>query len=104
MNPMDLKRGVDSAVKVVMDDLEARAKPISKPEEIAQVATIASNGDTVIGKMIADAFEKVGKDGTITVADGKTMEHELEVVEGMKFDRGYISPYFLTDNKTQKCL
>merc|ERR1719502_402450 len=76
---------------------------IESPKDIKNVATIASNGDSAIGKMIAQAFERVGKDGTITVADGKTMEHELEVVEGMKFDRGYISPYFITDNKTQKC-
>merc|ERR1719191_1999405 len=100
---MDVKRGIDAAVKCMTEDLTARAKPISRPEEIAQVATIASNGDAEIGKMIADAFEKVGKDGTITVSDGKTMTHELEVVEGMKFDRGYISPYFITDTKTQKC-
>merc|ERR1719188_2816492 len=103
MNPMDLKRGIDSAVKLVIEDLESRAKPISKSEEICQVATISANGDQVIGKMVADAFEKVGKDGTITVAEGKTMEHELDVVEGMKFDRGFISPYFITDNKAQKC-
>merc|ERR1712039_268891 len=79
-----------------------RAKPISKPEEISQVATISANGDTIIGKMVADAFERVGKEGTITVAEGKTMEHELEVVEGMKFDRGFISPHFITDTKAQK--
>jgi len=103
MNPMDLKRGMDSAVKAVLEDLEKRAKPISKPEEICQVATISANGDVAMGKMVADAFEKVGKDGTITVAEGKTMEHELEVVEGMKFDRGYISPHFITDTKAQKC-
>merc|ERR1719276_503481 len=76
---------------------------ISKPEEIKQVATIASNGDVTIGSMISEAFERVGKDGTVTVSDGKTMEHELEVVEGMKFDRGYISAQFITDNKAQKC-
>merc|ERR1719436_421530 len=103
MNPMDLKRGIDAAVKAVLEDLGQRAKPISKPEEILQVATISANGDVAIGKMVADAFERVGKDGTITVSEGKTMEHELEVVEGMKFDRGYISPYFITDNKSQKC-
>merc|ERR1719316_2320228 len=102
MNPMDLKRGIDAAVKVVTEDLENRAKPISSPAEIKQVATIASNGDEAIGQMIAEAFEKVGKDGTITVAEGKTIDHELEVVEGMKFDRGYISPYFITDSKAQK--
>merc|ERR1719210_2738264 len=104
MNPMDLKRGIDASVRVVMEDLEKRAKPISNRDEIEQVATISANGDVVIGKMVADAFEKVGKDGTITVSEGKTMEHELEVVEGMKFDRGYISPYFVTDNKAMKCL
>merc|ERR1719197_323918 len=102
MNPMDLKRGIDASVKVVMEDLDARAKMISSPEEIKNVATIASNGDTVIGGLIANAFEKVGKDGTITVSDGKTLDHELEIVEGMRFDRGYISPYFVTDNKTLK--
>merc|ERR1719476_44592 len=103
MNPMDLKRGIDSAVRVVMEELETLAKPIANPEEIRQVATISANGDTVIGGLVAEAFERVGKDGTITVAEGKTMEHELEVVEGMKIDRGYISPYFITDNKAQKC-
>merc|ERR1712135_266786 len=102
MNPMDLKRGIDAAVKVVLEDLETRAKPISKPEEIFQVATISANGDAAIGKMVADAFERVGKEGTITVAEGKTMEHELEVVEGMRFDRGFISPHFVTDTKAQK--
>merc|ERR1719215_917028 len=99
---MDLKRGIDAAVKLVLEDLEKRSTPISKPEEIKQVATISANGDIAIGQMVADAFERVGKDGTITVSDGKTLEHELEVVEGMKFDRGYISPYFLTDAKAQK--
>jgi chaperonin GroEL len=81
MNPMDVKRGIDSAVKVLLEDLETRATPISGPDEIMQVATISANGDKVIGQMIADAFKKVGKSGTITVADGKTLEHELEVVE-----------------------
>merc|ERR1719361_2741580 len=100
---MDLKRGIDVAVKLVLENLEGLAKPISKPEEISQVATISANGDTAIGKMVADAFERVGKDGTITVAEGKTMEHELDVVEGMKIDRGFISPYFVTDAKAQKC-
>ena len=102
MNPMDLKRGIDAAVKVVLEDLASNAKAITTPEEIMQVATIASNGDKVIGNLIAQAFEKVGKDGTITVSEGKTLEHELEVVEGMKFDRGYISPYFVTNQKTLK--
>jgi len=102
MNPMDLKRGIDASVKLVVDDLEKRRTDISKPEEIQQVATISANGDAVIGRMVAEAFEKVGKDGTITVAEGKTLDHELEVLEGMKFDRGYISPYFVTDQKAQK--
>jgi len=101
MNPMDIKRGMDKAVKVVLEDLAAQATMITKAEDICNVATIAANGDKEIGQMITDAFEKVGKDGTITVSDGKTLEHELEVVEGMKIDRGYISPYFITDNKTQ---
>jgi len=104
MNPMDLKRGIDAAVKVVLEELDKMAKPVAKTEEIAQVATISSNGDEVIGNMVADAFDKVGKSGTITVAEGKTMEHELEVVEGMKFDRGFISPYFITDQKAQQCV
>jgi len=102
MNPMDIKRGMDQAVQIVLEDLAAQATMIEDPESIRNVATIAANSDTSIGNMITEAFEKVGKDGTITVADGKTLEHELEVVEGMKFDRGYISPYFITDNKTQK--
>merc|ERR1719499_3012337 len=103
MNPMDLKRGIDSAVKAVLVELEKMAKPIAEPQEIRQVATISANGDEVVGGLVADAFERVGKDGTITVADGKTLVHELEVVEGMKFDRGFISPYFVTDTKAQKC-
>merc|ERR1740121_1726747 len=102
MNPMDIKRGMDAAVKTVLDDLAAQATTIDSPASIKSVATIASNGDEGIGGMICDAFEKVGKDGTITVSDGKTMEHELEVVEGMKLDRGYISPYFVTNAKAQK--
>lgn len=102
MNPMDIKRGMDHAVKVVLEDLSEQATMIDDPEAIRSVATIAANGDEIIGNLITEAFEKVGKDGTITVADGKTLEHELEVVEGMKFDRGYISPYFLTDAKAQK--
>merc|ERR1719453_2940304 len=99
---MDLKRGIDMATKAVLDAVSATAKPISSPEEIRQVATIASNGDTTIGALIAEAFEKVGKDGTITVAEGKTLNHELEVVQGLKFDRGYISPYFITNKKSQE--
>merc|ERR1719362_2560624 len=102
MNPMDIKRGMDQATKMVLDDLSAAAIMIDSPESVMNVATIAANGDKAIGKLITEAFEKVGKDGTITVSDGKTMEHELELVEGMKFDRGYISPYFITNSKTQK--
>mmetsp|Transcript_89833 Transcript_89833/g.279573 ORF Transcript_89833/g.279573 Transcript_89833/m.279573 type:complete len:578 (-) Transcript_89833:59-1792(-) len=102
MNPMDIKRGMDQAVKIVLDDLAAQATTISSPESIKSVATIAANGDEQIGSMITEAFEKVGKDGTITVSDGKTLHHELEVVEGMKLDRGYISPYFITNQKSQK--
>lgn len=103
MNPMDVKRGMDKACKIVLDDLTEQATMIDDPSAIRNVATIAANGDAKIGDMITEAFERVGKDGTITVADGKTLEHELEVVEGMKFDRGYISPYFMTDPKSQKC-
>jgi len=102
MNPMDIKRGMDQAVKVVLEDLSVQATMIDSPDSIKSVATIAANGDEQIGDMITTAFEKVGKDGTITVQDGQTMAHELEVVEGMKLDRGYISPYFITNAKAQK--
>merc|ERR1712216_12626 len=103
MNPMDLRRGIQSAVDVVVAELKSSAKLISTTEEIAQVGTISANGEREIGDLIARAMEKVGKEGVITVADGKTLENELEVVEGMKFERGYISPYFITNSKTQKC-
>lgn len=102
MNPMDLKRGIDAAVKLVVEDLAKQSKKIESGDEIKQVATIASNSDQEIGEMIAAAFEKVGKDGTITVKEGKTLHHELEVVDGCKFDRGFISPYFVTNTKTGK--
>jgi chaperonin GroEL len=103
MNPMDLRRGIQSAVDVVVAELKSSAKLISTTEEIAQVGTISANGEREIGDLIARAMEKVGKEGVITCADGKTLENELEVVEGMKFERGYISPYFVTNPKTQKC-
>jgi chaperonin GroEL len=96
-NPMDLKRGVDMAVVAVLDELKAKAKKVTSSEEIAQVGTISANGDHEIGAMIAKAMQKVGNDGVITVEEAKSLETELEVVEGMQFDRGYISPYFITD-------
>jgi len=101
MNPLDLKRGIDLAVGSVVDTLNEISRPITSKEEISQVGTISANSDMEIGNLISDAMEKVGKEGVITVEDGKTLENELEVVEGMKFDRGYISPYFITDAKTQ---
>merc|ERR1719399_1416808 len=94
MNPMDLRRGINLAVDAVLADLSARSKMISTKDEIKNVATISANSDIGVGELIANAMEKVGKEGVITVQDGKTLEDELEVVEGMKFDRGYISPYF----------
>jgi chaperonin GroEL len=97
MNPMDLKRGIDKAVETVVADLKKRSKKVKANEEIAQVGTISANGDTTIGKMIADAMAKVGNEGVITVEEAKSLETELEVVEGMQFDRGYISPYFITN-------
>jgi chaperonin GroEL len=97
MNPMDLKRGIDLAVEAVVADLKKNSKKVTSNEEIAQVGTISANGDSEIGKFLADAMKKVGNEGVITVEEAKSLETELEVVEGMQFDRGYISPYFITN-------
>ncbi|CAA3010870.1 chaperonin CPN60-like 2, mitochondrial [Olea europaea subsp. europaea] len=102
LNVMDLRSGINMAIDAVIADLKSRAVMISTPEEITQVATISANGEREIGELIARAMEKVGKEGIITIADGNTLDDELEVVEGMKLARGYISPYFVTDEKTQK--
>ncbi|MDH6261172.1 chaperonin GroEL [Bradyrhizobium sp. BR13661] len=97
MNPMDLKRGIDTAVQAVIKDIEKRAKPVAASSEVAQVGTISANGDAAIGKMIAQAMQKVGNEGVITVEENKSLDTEVDIVEGMKFDRGYLSPYFVTN-------
>lgn len=102
-NPIEIRRGVILAVDAVKENLKKLSKPVTSPEEIAQVATISANGDSAIGNLISEAMKKVGKDGVITVKDGKTLHDELEVIEGMKFDRGYISPYFINSSKGAKC-
>ena len=103
MNPMDLKRGIDMAVEAVVEDIKSRSKEIKTSEEIAQVGTISANGDRSIGEYLARAMEKVGNEGVITVEDAKGLETELDVVEGMQFDRGYLSPYFVTNPEKMTC-
>src|SRR5215212_6704631 len=102
-NPIAVKRGIDKAVDTVVGELEKFTKRLTKKEEMAQVAGISANNDPKIGQLMADAFEKVGKDGVITVEEGKTSETVLDFVEGMQFDKGYISPYFVTDPMEMKC-
>src|ERR1044071_1544458 len=103
-DPMTLRRGVEKAVAALVDELKSLSKPTKDPKEIAQVGTISANNDSTIGSIIADAMEKVGKEGVITVEEAKGLETQLEVVEGMQFDRGYLSPYFVTDPDRMECV
>ena len=103
-NPMSLKRGIDKAVVAIADELAAMKTDVDSREQIAQVATISANSDHVIGDIIADAMDKVGKDGTITVEEAKTIDTTLDVVEGMQFDKGYLSPYFVTNAEEMECV
>jgi chaperonin GroEL len=101
MNPMDLKRGMDKAVEAAVEELKNLSKPCTESKAIAQVGTISANSDESIGQIIAEAMEKVGKEGVITVEDGTSLHNELDVVEGMQFDRGYLSPYFINNQQSQ---
>src|SRR5215470_3179748 len=103
-NPMELKRGIDAAVTALIESLKKLSTPTKGKDDIAQVGTISANGDTDIGNMIAEAMKKVGKEGVITVEEAKTLNSELDVVEGMQFDRGYLSPYFVTDTERMECV
>jgi len=103
MNPMDLKRGAQMAVDKVVSVLRQISQKVTTKDEVAQVGTISANGENEVGQLLSEAMERVGKEGVITIQDGKTQYNEMEVVEGMKFDRGFISPYFITDSKSQTC-